>query len=98
MNRRTLFPAEVITDLYYRVLQQIEADPSAPLVRRVRLTMPQKIGTLARVGWQSGWRALHEQLFMRAAQGTTGSHTQLDIVSLDGAEEPSDQVVERIDF
>jgi 15-cis-phytoene synthase len=98
MNRRTLFPAEVITDLYYQVLQQIEADPSAPLVHRVRLTMPRKLGALARVGWQSGWRAIHEQLFMRTAQGAARSRTQLDIVKPDGAEQPGDQVVERIEL
>jgi len=97
-NRRTLFPAEVITDLYHQVLVQIEADPSAPLVRRMGLTMPRKIGTLARVGWQSGWRAVHEQLAQRMARGAERSSAQSDIVTAGGTNKPADEVVERIDF
>ncbi len=97
-NRRTLFPAEVITDLYHQVLIQIEADPSAPLVRRVGLTMPRKIGTLARVGWQNGLYALHERLALRMAHGATRSSAQLDIVTASGADKPGDEVVERIDL
>ena len=93
VNRRTLFPAEVIIDLYHQVLVQIEADPCAPLTRRVGLTMPQKAGTLTRVAWQNGLRATRERLALRMA-----SLHQADIVEAGGAKKPSDEVVERIEF
>lgn len=67
MNRRTLFPAEVIVDLYHQVLVQIETEPCAPLVRRVGLTMPQKIGTLGRVAWYNGLRVVRERVALSMA-------------------------------
>jgi len=94
MNRRTLFPAEVIIDLYHQVLAQIEAEPYAPLTRRMRLTMPQKVGTLTRVGWENSLRAARERLAMRRAE----SRGQADIVVADGARQSGDEVVERIEF